>query len=234
MAKIYGLFGSLTGKIADVVMVVRNGEQIARKYQPLVSNPSTPAQVASRAKLKALSQLSAVMADSIALQRTGLVSPRNKFVKLNYGATSYANNQAEINLSAVKLTHSVVSLPDIVAERGTGGINVRLSNSAEGISRVVYVMYRREENNLIRFAGSTVVESDGTNGNFPGQLPSSAVEAYIYAYGVRDNTEAARAVFGDLHLLTAQAVAAVITTSALTSADITLTETKYNNLAAQA
>ena len=114
MAKIYGLFGSMTGKVADVVMSVRNGEQIARKYQPIVTNPNTPAQVEARAKLKLMSQLSAVMASVIAIPRKGNVSSRNGFVKKNYQSLTYASQQADIALANVQLTDSVVAMPSIV------------------------------------------------------------------------------------------------------------------------
>lgn len=228
MAKIYGLFGSMTGKVADVVMAVRNGEQIARKYQPVVSNPNSPAQVATRAKLKLLSQLSAVLAPSIAIPREGVVSSRNLFLKSNYGLASYANNEASVDLQNVQITRSVVGLPSLYAGRVQGtGIEVGLNASAgyESFARVVYVALAKQADKTLRFAGS-VVSSDSTNGLFKATFPEIPEEVVFLAYGVRDNSEAARVVFGNMEVPTAERIAKIVTSRSLTELDVTLTETK--------
>lgn len=225
MAKIYGLFGSMTGKVADVVMSVRNGEQIARKYQPIVANPSTTAQVEARAKLKLMSQLSAVMAPVIAMKREGSVSSRNLFVKTNYQVASYDAGHADISMVNVKLTRSVVNLPEVVATRGTNGITARLASGSNGISRVVYCVFGKVEEE-VRYIGSTVQDIPGDNQLFQAEVPTSSVECYVYAYGVRDNTDAARAKFSDLVSPSGEDIARIVATRILTDGDITLTETK--------
>lgn len=229
MAKIYGLFGSMTGKLADTVMSVRNGEQIARKYQPVVYNPSTPAQVAQRAKLKLLSQLSAVMAPVIAMPRQGAISSRNRFTKVNFPSLSYSDNTATIDLTAVKLTHSVVSLPDVVATAGTGGIAVSLeATAALDVTRVVYVAFRKMGDETLRLANSVVASTPGADNAFNAIVPVEAIDVpyVIYAYGVRDNTESARVLFGDMQVPTAQSVANLLVSRTLTENDVTVTETK--------
>lgn len=50
MAKVVGLVGSASGKIGNVVYAVTNGIQIARVYQPVVSNPKSGLQTMQRAK----------------------------------------------------------------------------------------------------------------------------------------------------------------------------------------
>ena len=235
MAKIYGLFGSMTGKVADVVMAVRNGEQIARKYQPIISNPKSDAQVASRAKLKLMSQLSAVMAPVIALPRQGSVSSRNMFVKKNYMAATYADSQADITLTNVKLTDSVVSLPNIASiNRGdTSGINVHLSGVPFlDVNRVVYAMFIKQEDGTLRYFGSRVISDPGDSNIYTATFPYTANECVFYAYGVRDNTEAARIAFGNMQAVTAETVAKLITSKTLLASDITLTETRAAILAA--
>ena len=217
----------MTGKLANTVMVVRNGVQIARAYQPVVSNPRTPAQVASRARLKMLSQLAAVLAPAIAIPRSGNVSSRNFFTKINYPFSEFTNNQASITLSSVQLTKSVVGLPQVNATRGVEKINVYISSlqGYQALSRVVYVMLAKQTDGNLRYAGSIVANQSGS-GNFEAELPLTPEECVIYAYGVRDNTESASIRFGNLEAETAETIAKLIVTSALSESDITVTETR--------
>lgn len=217
----------MTGKLADTVMSVRNGEQLARKYQPVVFNPSTPAQVASRAKLKLLSQLSAVMAPVIAMRRLGSMSARNRFTKVNYPATSFANDEADITLADIKLTQSVVSMADITATRGEGNVVVQLSSSSVDLSRVVYAFFIKQADNTLRYVGSEVVTEPGETYIWPATKRITNAPHVVYGYGVRDNTEAARTRFGDMEAPTAETVAKLIVSSVLTESDVTLTETRF-------
>lgn len=218
-----------SGRLAGSVFAIRNGETIERAYQPVVANPKSPAQVASRAKLKLMSQLSAVMAPVIAIPRQGSVSSRNLFTKKNYGATSYNSNEASIDLLAVQLTSSVVSLPDLTVTRTSGNVLVSLNAiQSSDLNRVVYAVFEKQEDETLRFLTSSVVSEPGADNNFPTTitLDSASITAVIYAYGVRDNSMAARVVFGNLQVPTAQTVAKLIVSRALTGADITVTETK--------
>lgn len=225
MAKIYGLFGSMTGKVADVVMGVRFGEQIVRRYQPMVSNPNTPGQVEARAKLKLMSQLSAILAPALAIPRDGAKSSRNLFVKKNYGLVTYQNNQAEITLTDVQLTNSVVGLPIIIATRGAQDVEVALGYADNSLDRVVYVGLIKNPDNTLRYATSVVVDKS-VGVTFRGNLTLPSLPSVVYAYGIRDNSEAAIAKFGDLNADSAETIAKLIVTRALTEADITLTETQ--------
>lgn len=217
----------MTGKLADTVMSVRNGEQLARKYQPIVFNPSTPAQVAQRAKMKALSQLSAILAPAIAIPRVGAVSSRNLFTKVNFPNVTYSENTASINIPLVQLTKSVVGLPPVAAVNTAGVISVYLGVPPQGIDRVVYVALVREADETLRYGGSAVVSAPGADGIFPGEISIGAtLDSFILAYGIRDNTDAARATFGNLESPAASEVASLIVTRTLTESDITLTETR--------
>lgn len=234
MAKIYGLFGAMTGKVADAVMVVRNGEQIVRKYQPVVSNPSTLGQVAARARLKLMSQLSAVCAPVIAIPRKGTVSSRNLFTKNNYALTQYnqVNSKASIALANIQLTESVVALPAVYASRGTGNISANLVVPAGGsanldVNRVVYCLFETLADEKLRYVTSKVVTEAGQGNawaaSFDGEFSNGAV---ILAYGVRDNTDAAHARFGNMNVPSASVLAELIVSRTLTETDITLTETR--------
>lgn len=220
----------MTGKLADTVMSVRNGEQIARKYQPIVYNPSTPAQVAQRAKMKLMSQLSAIMAPVIAIRREGSKSARNIFTKVNFPLTSYNDSTAEITLEQIQLTKSSVGLPAVGVTRGATNLNVFLAGNEASISRVVYAAFEKRGTDLV-YIGSSVSDEEGEGETFwASTLPLSNEEVIVYAYGIRDNTEAARAAFGNITVLTATAVATLIATRTLTEADFTLTRTVANTL----
>lgn len=227
MAKIYGLFGSMTGKVADVVMAVRHGEQIARKYQPIVSNPKSAAQAETRAKLKLMSQLSAVCGPVIAIRRIGSKSPRNLFVKSNFPLAGYSENMATINLNRVQLTSSVVGMTPFAADRTSGTkIAVSLDNdSAATFDRVVYVAFEKQNDNSLRLLGSAVAMSAGNNGTFPAELPHTSNAVVVMAYGVRDNNDTARTIFGNLNAPIAEEVAKLVVTRRLTEYDVTLSET---------
>lgn len=236
MAKIYGINGVITGKLGAAVYAVRNGEQISRQYQPIVSNPSTEAQVKARAKLKLMSQLSAVMASVIAIPRMGAVSSRNLFVKLNYANVSFATNAATINLMGVKLTKSVVSMPAISLDRSPEAIRAFIASAGRvgnlDVDRVVYCMFEKLTDETLRYVGSAVASSAGELNNWGVVMPAPSNEVIVYAYGVRLNSEAARAIFGDMTIPSATLIANLVVTRSLTESDVTLTETVAANIAA--
>lgn len=60
MAKVVGLIGSASGKVGNVVYAVTNGIQVARVYQPVVSNPKSQAQMLQRAKCNLVARLSTI------------------------------------------------------------------------------------------------------------------------------------------------------------------------------
>lgn len=219
-----------TGKVAGSVFSVRGGEVIERAYNPIVSNPNTDAQVAARAKFKELSQLAAVMGPYIPMKKRGNVSARNLFVKKNYGAVSYSNLTATINMTAVQLTDSVVGLPGVDASRGEGGVlNFQLHSQAAENDQVVYLFVVRQADGSLRVA-ETAVSTE--KGYFRSTItPTSGAEGVVYAYGVRENTEAARVAFGGVEVLSAEFIATLVATRGLTGVDVTLTETRATILA---
>lgn len=60
MAKVVGLVGSASGKLGNVVYAVSNGVQVARVYQPVISNPKSSAQLLQRAKGNLIGRISAI------------------------------------------------------------------------------------------------------------------------------------------------------------------------------
>lgn len=230
MAKIYGLFGAMTGKVADAVMVVRNGEQLVRKYQPVVSNPSTANQVASRAKLKLVSQLSAVLAPVIAIPRQGAVSSRNLFTKVNYKLATFADNAADIPLSDIQLTKSVIGLPPLAATREGSIVSIQLARGDSDVDRVVYAVCIKETDDTLHLIKTQVASEGGEGDVFAADINvDTGLPVTVLAYGVRDNSARARAFFGNLQV-TAADVAQVVATRELSEADVNVTETRGLNV----
>ena len=143
--KLNGIAGSGTGKMGNMVFATRNGEQIVRQYQPNVSNPSTPAQVAQRAKMKLMSQLATVVAPVIAMPSQGLRSKRNEFTKENFGLTSFADDAAQIELNKVQLTKSVIANVGFKATRSAGQpVAVELdADASASADKAVYIMLQK-------------------------------------------------------------------------------------------
>lgn len=219
----------MTGKLADVVMAVRNGEQVARKYQPIVFNPSTAAQVAQRAKLKALSQLSAVMASVIAIPKQGPVSSRNLFTKLNFPNVSYADNTASVNLVNIRLTSGILSLPAVSMTRASNVLTISLaSTDSLDVNRVVYAVFARQDDGTLRLAKSIVVSTPGTGNTYQATMDADpTVNDYlVLGYGVRENNENARARLANVEVPTAEYIAKLVVSRTLTESDVTLTETR--------
>lgn len=194
MAKINGLFGAMTGKLADVVMSVSRGQQVVRKYQPNVANPSTSLQVAQRAKMKLASQLAAAL--DLELKpygRNGLVSSRNLFIRdlFSRNAISFADGKAVVDRTQIRLTSSRKEiLTSVSAEATSGGATITGSvvpdyrDSIMGI-RVVAISPRtvtRDDLDIAVIASETVVPS---NGSFSVSMvfnKTYATTIVVYAY----------------------------------------------------
>lgn len=225
--KLQGIIGKGSGKLGSSVFAVSGGEQIARIYTDKVSNPNTAAQVAQRSKLKLASQLAAAMAPVIAIPKQGLKSSRNLYMKKNMPFMTATEAGASIEYEKIQLTTGNVALPAIVAEAdGTTAINAALAESAVGIaSRVCYVAFQKNSEEQLMLIGSTVVESAGNDGTFPGTLPYAAGEVVIYAYGMRDNNTGASARYGNYTVANGEDLAQLITNRALSAGDYSFTAT---------
>lgn len=227
MGKLTNLNGKATGKIGAIVYSVSGGQQIAREYQPIVANPNTQPQVENRSKLKLLSQLSANYADSIAIRKVGMISPRNSFISTNYPQAVINGSTVDINLNRVQLTKSNVPMIGFSADRSSGTkIAVVLNESgAAQFDKVVYCAFRKTTSGNLMAAGSVVVEVAGDAGTFAGELPYTADAVVLYAYGVKINSGKANAAFSNLNAPTAEQVAKLYTTSSEVAAGTTLSQT---------
>lgn len=226
--KLTGITGTGSGKLGSAVFSVSAGEQVVRQYQPVVTNPSTSAQVDNRAKLKLLSQLSAVMADVIAIPRQGALSPRNIFVSENYPLATADNGVANINLAGVSLTKAGMQIPDVVAERNDNtAISVALASKADQlVARVVYIMFYRNTSGELQLIDSAVVETAGADGTFPYAFPYEERDVIVYAYGIFDKNQKATAKFGNYSVTDGTQVASLIADRKLSESDYLLTKTR--------
>lgn len=228
MAKIYGLQGLATGKLGATVFAIRNGVQIARQYNPSPADAKSEGQVANRAKLKLLSQLSQAVASVIAIPRRGLVSARNTFLKVNYEYVGYNGSEASIPMADILLTNSYAGLPGLLADRSSGtAIHVELLESAvNNWDKVVYVVLRKTDSQQIMPATSMVVDAAGDNGLFPADLPMVSGAISVHAYGIRLNTVNSRVAFSNLKAPRAEDVAKIVASRTYNEGDMALSETR--------
>lgn len=226
--KLNGISGKGSGKLGSHVYAINSGEQIVREYQSKVTNPSTEGQVTQRSKFKLMSQLSAAMAPAIAIRKEGLKSARNIFSSINMPFTTESEGVAIINLNKVQLTKSNLGIAEFTADRSTNTkIAVALAESvATGIDSVVYVAFKKQgDGSLMQFA-STVVSEAGEPAQFAGELPYTADSVVIYAYGMRVNSDKAKAAYANMQVPSAEQVAKLIASSAEIAGATTLTKTK--------
>lgn len=187
--KLYGILGKGTGKLGSSVFAISGGEQIMREYNPVVSNPNTEAQIAQRAKLKLMSQLAADLSAAIAFQKQGLVSARNQFVAANIGLATFANNEASVDLDALKLTPSSSAIPNLTFEQsGSSSFSIGFNEGLPAdVKKVAIFIYRPDSEGRLTLVTSALV--DKPEGDVPFSYETDLLQSndVVYAYGVKDN-----------------------------------------------
>lgn len=245
MGRVTSLYGKTTGKIGSIVFSTSGGQTIAREYNPHVANPNTMPQVNQRARMKLMSQLSASLSPVIAMSKDGLVSKRNKFVKLNFDNTYASQGVAQISYENVQLTEGSVGLPQVVATAVLAALGdpVAYLATAPGsnISRVVYCVFGKSQENRLEFLFSKIIsqrtEEGVSNAYFVcplTELPTSSVEGetvfdgeyVIYAYGMSDTSERATARYGNLNVQSASDIATLVGNRTISFEDFQFTQTR--------
>lgn len=245
MAKQTSLFGKISGKLGAVVFSTSGGETISREYNPNVSNPSTTAQVNQRARMKLMSQLSASLSPVIAMTKSGLTSKRNKFVAKNFGASYALNGTAQITYENVQLTEGSTGLPQVVATAilaATGDPAAYLASAPSGnISRVVYCVFKKSQENRLEFMFSKIISDRGDVTTADAfficpltELPTATVEEemvfkgeyVIYAYGMSDTSERATTRYGNLNVQSASDIATLVANRTISFEDYQFTQTR--------
>lgn len=243
MARQTSLFGKITGKLGAVVFSTSGGQTISREYNPHVANPNTDAQINQRARMKLMSQLSACLAPVIAMQKDGLVSVRNKFVKRNFESCYSVNGQAQISYENVQLTQGNAGLPhinylaEVDAETGASLLKVFFSEVPNiQIARVVWCLFRKTDEGKLSFVESQIVTDRDAlgSGYFQGSFTSVifddnsklGADYVIYGYGMIDASERATAQYGNLNVNTATDIADLVTNRNISYMDYQFTQTR--------
>lgn len=229
MAIQQSLFGKINGKIGGVVFSTSGGIQISREYNPNVANPNTEAQVNQRARMKLMSQLSAVMSPVITMQKIGLVSARNQFTKRNFSYSYVSEGNAQVSYENLQLTQGNAALPSIVAQVDGGQYTLSLAQSADAsITRVVWIIYRKTSEGKLQLVRSFIQENAGLDGKFTWIVPSDvAVDNYVfYAYGMKDMNAKATAQYGEMNVTTANDLATLVATRKISMTDYQFTQTR--------
>lgn len=230
MAKQTSLFGKISGKLGAVVFSTSGGETISREYNPNVANPNTQAQINQRARMKLMSQLSAVLDPVIVMKKEGLISKRNKFVQRNFGSCYASDGEAQVSYENLQLTSGNAALPQIVfnREEGTNIATLSLAENAEqAVSRVCYIIYKKTGEGSLQFFNSEVITNAGAGGVFMWVIGELAADNYVfYAYGMKDLSAQATAQYGNLQVTTANDLAKLYASRQLSTADYQFTQTR--------
>ena len=234
--KLDSINGKGSGKSGAKVYYVNHGVQIEREYTSKVSNPNTPAQVSQRSRFKLVSQISAIFEPVIAIPQKGMLSPRNQFTKLNMGFFYGSDEDAQVTLDALQLTKGGVMLPPVALQRGQNtDFTMSLADSVEStISRVIYSVFKITGEGSVQLVDSIVVNDPGENRTFPHTMTFSAsvqfVTFYVYAYGMRDRNNKAKAVFSNYQAVAGFDLVKLIAQRSLDPNNYALTKTQCSVL----
>jgi len=242
MAKNTSLFGKVSGKLGAVVFSTSGGQTISREYNPHVANPNTQAQVNQRARMKLMSQLSASLSPVIAMQKEGLVSKRNKFVKRNFTNSYASGGIAQISYENVQLTEGNASLPTIAGQVKTiEGVKIGAlylyDPPTSSISRVVWCIFQKTDEGKLSLLESAIVSQrydedlDGYFAYYSEWMgfdqENKALENYVvYAYAMSDTSERASAQYGNLNVSSANDLARLIANRTINFTDYLFSQTR--------
>lgn len=249
MGKLTSLYGKTTGKIGSIVFSTSGGETIAREYNPHISNPNTEAQINQRARMKLMSQISANLAPVIVMQKDGLISRRNKFVKRNFAAAYASQGIAQISYENVQLTEGNAALPQIISEVTTDAetsatiLAVGLASpAAVNISRVIYCLFSKDSEGRLAYVGSYISSIADNPANYKryfggkfgnlqfkqgtGDTMEVAADYVIYAYGMIDSNEQASAKYGNMQVSAADDIAKLVANRTINFNDYNFTMTR--------
>ena len=243
MGKSTAMWGKTSGKVGGLVYATSGGETIIREYNPNVANPSTTAQVDQRARMKLMSQLAASVAPALAMQKSGLVSARNKFTKINFGNSYALNGVAQVTYENLQFTEGNLALPQINAEITQIGNDRNLvtyfsEEPGASVTRVVWFVFTKSQEGKLSYKASYITSTRKTTQGqntyyFFALLPKMpAGDLVIYAYGMIDTSERASAQYGNLNVEDGSDIAKLVATRAISFTDYQFTQTRGTTMGA--
>lgn len=214
-----------SGKLGNMVVARVAGETIARDYNPTVANPNTNLQVGQRSRFKLASQVSAALADVIAIPRQGLKSARNLFVKKNFDNFVKVGDNSAVNLPALQITAGSIA-PLVISIDRSQSTDLRVEGTApEGLSRVVYCLYKVTGDQKLQFVKSLIADEPGEDRDFAASTDKITGQMLILGYGIFDASASASAKYADYAVQSAQDIAQLVATRAISTADFRFTKT---------
>lgn len=228
--KLTGIVGTGTGKLGSSVFATIAGKQIVRQYQPNVSNPSTPGQVAQRAKMKLMSQVAASMSPVIAMKRIGLQSGRNIFIKKNFNLSSFNDETAEINLEGIQLTDgtgNALLFDKVWSGSGTNAsVSIYPANIPADATAIVFACFKRSDDGSLTLVDSKVKQRDDEDVHWSEAVFTPGTTSVImYVYYISATDARAKAKFASYNVKTALDMATLITTRTIDESDIRVSGT---------
>lgn len=209
--KLAGIVGTGSGKLGSSVFATVSGQQIVRQYQPVVSNPATEGQTAQRAKMKLMSQLGAAMAPVIVMRKDGLVSARNKYIKRNIQNASVLQGTASVNVPNLQITDGVGNVGEVDAIFASNSVNVTISDIDPNAKRVVFILFRRNEDGTLSLFGSAVKPVAGSPSDYTQHTFAAAPrDSVAYVYTISDVDGRATARFEQYNVNDAIQVASLV------------------------
>ena len=222
-----GITGTGSGKMGSAIFYVSSGSQIVRQHQPNVANPSTPAQMSQRAKLKLIQQLGCAFDSIIAMPKKGLLRPRNIFASRNIDIVHAYSDHVEIDYEHIQLTAGSVTFPQVIIENvGTTSINIHLAEApGASVSRVVYNIFKKSTENEFYLVGSHILDNAGESGFYPLSIAFLPSDVVVYAYGIKDRDYNSTARFSSYRVTNGEDIASLVMSRMMSTTEYRFTRT---------
>lgn len=230
--KVTGVDGKQVGKLAGRVYFVNHGVNVSREYSGSVSNPNTAAQVGQRSRFKLASQVSAALNNVIVIPRKGILSPRNLFVKKNMGLFYGTAQGAQVSYENLQITNGSMGLPGVVVARQSPDIlEIQLEKGVEGAyDRIVYNVFSKTAEAQLLLVSSVVVPVTSENNTAKFRTTDPYTELVVYAYGLKDKNERARANYNSYSVKTGEDLAKLFANRSLGIGDYFFSQTRGTTL----
>ena len=202
------------GKKAGIVTYQVGDTLLAREYNPHPKNPRTKLQVIQRSKIKFVSQLCAIFRFFLAIYTDYEHGVRAYFQKYLYSLIIDEDEDFNTHLRHIQLTNGF----DVLGSLQRGSISLEgkiytyfaiVSTPPEDISRVLYFLFKRTELGGLTFVNYHNADERGPIDNYfyyrwisedvHRTLDGGAdTDYYCYAFGMRDLSARATAIWNDM------------------------------------